>query len=272
MHASPPVVMGSWIWLVSGTGEGPPLALSLLQRGWRVRVFVVSAAAARAYPPVEGLVVQAGAIGGSLPLQGAIDRARATGCPPRWVVDATHPFAQRISNELQQACRARQVPLLRLLRPPIDPGGAQRLSGLDGLRLQPLAGRALLLAIGARQLAPALAASPGARHHARLLPSASALAEAMAAGLPPERVACLRPTPSGAIERALCRQWRIDTVLARQSGGPGEALWHRLAAELGLELLLLARPCEPAGAEALELAMLLRRLGSPADPPPLPAE
>ena len=272
MHARAPVANGSWIWLIAGTGEGPPLTQALLQRGWRVRVWVVSAAARRAYPPAEGLVVEVGALGGSGPLRRAIDQARAMGCPPCWVVDATHPFAQRISAELAEACRTCRVPLLRLLRPPLAPGRALVLSGLEALRLQPLAGRSLLLAIGARQLAPALAASPDARHHARLLPSAGALAQAMAAGLAPERVACLRPTAAGAIERALCRHWGIEVVLARQSGGAGEALWHGLADELALELLLLARPAEPAGVIALEAEALLDRLGHPSQAPPVPSE
>ena len=272
MHASTPVANGFWIWLIAGTGEGPPLAQALLQRGWRVRVWVVSAAARRAYPQPEGLVVEVGALGGPGPLLLAIDQARAMGCAPCWVVDATHPFAQRISAELAAACHTCQVPLLRLLRPPLAPGRALVLNRLEALRLCPLEGRALLLAIGARQLAPALAASPAARHHARLLPSAGALAQAMAAGLPPERVACLRPTAAGAIERALCRQWGIEAVLARQSGGAGEALWHRLADELELELLLLARPPEPAGVIALETEALLAHLGDPSCAPPVRSE
>ena len=52
MHRSSPVaapVGQDRLWLVAGTGEGPPLAAALLQRGWRVRVSVVTAAAVRAY-------------------------------------------------------------------------------------------------------------------------------------------------------------------------------------------------------------------------------
>ena len=44
--AQPPL-----IWLLGGTGDGPPLAEALLQRGWRLRVSLVTAAATRAYTP-----------------------------------------------------------------------------------------------------------------------------------------------------------------------------------------------------------------------------
>jgi precorrin-6A/cobalt-precorrin-6A reductase len=76
----------------------------------------------------------------------------------------------------------------------------------------------------------------------------------------------LRPGGDGAIERALCRHWRLTCVLARRSGGPNEALWHAIAADQGLSLLLLDRPPEPSGVRALSLGGLLEQLGWPAVP------
>jgi precorrin-6A/cobalt-precorrin-6A reductase len=101
-------------------------------------------------------------------------------------------------------------------------------------------------------------------HHGRILPLPLALQQATAAGLDPERIACLRPGGDGAIERALCRHWRLTCVLARRSGGTNEALWHAIAADQGLRLLLLDRPPEPSGVRALPLGGLLEQLGWPA--------
>ncbi|MEA5443009.1 precorrin-6A/cobalt-precorrin-6A reductase, partial [Cyanobium gracile] len=84
---------------------------------------------------------------------------------------------------------------------------------------------------------------------------------ALAAGIPAQRLAPLRPTGDGRIELALCRLWRIETVLCRRSGGANEAQWHRICAQLDLRLLLLERPPEPGQAEALPLRELLQRLG-----------
>jgi precorrin-6A/cobalt-precorrin-6A reductase len=263
MHARASQPGGNRIWLFSGTGEGPPLARTLVQRGWRLRIWVVSAAAVRAYPPMEGLELVVGALGGAPAFSQALAAAAAAGRSPTWVVDATHPFAQRISADLLQACRLHGQPLLRLQRPLLPAGRATLLAGLEELGRLPLAGRSLLLAIGARQLPTAIAHSPGARHHARILPSATALAQAMAAGLAPERVACLRPTAQGWVERALCQRWGIETVLCRQSGGAGEQLWQGLAEACGLQLLLLQRPAGPGDSQGLEGPELLRRLGQP---------
>jgi precorrin-6A/cobalt-precorrin-6A reductase len=254
---------GGLLWLISGTGEGPLLARELLARGWRLQVQVVSAAATRAYPPSERLTFSVGALGDAEAIAATMVQAALAGQGPRWVVDATHPFAVRISAALAAACRRRGQPLLRLLRPTLPAAGAVLLPALEALAQQPLQGQGLLLAIGARQLGAAVRCSPGAIHHARILPSPAALAAAMAAGLAPGRVGVLRPGGGAAIERALCRRWRIAAVLCRRSGSPSEAHWHRLAAADGLRLLLLERPPEPEGVEGLGLAALLERLGHP---------
>jgi precorrin-6A/cobalt-precorrin-6A reductase len=251
------------IWLVAGTGEGPPLALWLRERGWAVRVSVVSAAAARAYPQCGGLELMVGA------LTPEWLEAELAGAPFRWVIDASHPFASRISADLARCCAAWDQPLLRLRRPLDPPGRATLLGGLEELARAELDEKRLLLAIGARRLAESVARTPTAVHHARILPNAEALRQAMAAGLPPQRVACLRPPPDSSaaalVEEALCRRWRIEAVLARRSGGPSQTHWQRICARLGLRLLLLERPAEPAGVSELSLQELRQLLGNAAD-------
>lgn len=273
---TPPPEPPARIWLIAGTGEGPPLAACWLARGWSVRVSVVSAAAARAYAPHPRLELRIGAIGGEAgPGPAGSDPGRAVlaelhaaelrGRPFRWVIDASHPFAQRISAALAIACTAAGQPLLRLERPLPPRPEATILADLPSLAGIDLIGRRLLLAIGARRLAEARRHSPHAVHHARLLPQPRALRQAMAAGLAPARVACLRPpteaAAAAAIEAALCRRWRIEVVLCRRSGGPSETHWRRICSAMGLRLLLLERPPEPEGATLLPLAALLERVG-----------
>jgi precorrin-6A/cobalt-precorrin-6A reductase len=259
------------LWLIAGTGEGPALAERLLARGWRLRVSVVTPAAVRAYRPHPGLELRVGPLGESegeapgVAVARELRAAEESRDPFQWLLDASHPFATRISAALAEACLQRRQPLLRLLRPPLPPGRAELLRDLVDLQGRCRGGERLLLAIGARHLAAAIAASPGALHHARLLPSPQALRQALAVGLGSGRLACLRPDPaSEAIEMALCRRWRIDTVLCRQSGGDSEGRWHRISEALGLRLLLLQRPPEPAGVIGLAMPELLERVGAPA--------
>jgi len=260
---------GPRLWLIAGTGEGLALAQALRRRGWRLVVSVVSPEAALAYPGDPELSLQVGPIGGAAGIRHRLDQAQGEGDPYAAVVDASHPFARQITAALVEVWEGpgllRLPPLLRLHRPEASEVVVHRLRllpDLEALADLPLTGCRLLMAIGARQLGLAVQLSPGALHHARLLPSPAALQQGRAAGLAPERLACLRPGDSQelAVLRALLRRWRIETILCRQSGGITERLWRQLAAELNLELLLLARPPEAGALRQLGLAALIEAL------------
>lgn len=262
--APPPT---AWVWLVSGIAEGPVLARALLQRGWGVRVSVVGQAATRAYAPHPHLEL----LVGDLADDTAVEQ-QLTAAPPRWLVDATHPFAAAITARLERVCRRRGQPLLRLDRQleAASTGQVLPLRQLEALADLDLSGERLLLAIGSRQLGQAIAASNAEVHVARILDRPASLQLALAAGLSDGQLACLRPSGApqpgalepGALERALCRRWRITAVLCRAGGGRSEAVWHGVAEQLGLRLLLLQRPGGPAS-DGLPLQPLLEKLGHP---------
>ena len=134
------------------------------------------------------------------------------------------------------------------------------------LAAQRLSRHRILLAIGGRRLATAVAAARAADAEvfARVLPSIEGLRAALAVGLPADQLAVLRPLQgeaSGSIERALIRRWQITDVLCRQSGGVTEHLWRSIAMEHGLRLWLLKRPAEPLGVETVVgVQALLQRL------------
>ncbi|CAA9510183.1 MAG: Precorrin-6A reductase [uncultured Solirubrobacteraceae bacterium] len=97
------------ILLLGGTGEARALARELDEAGIRV---ISSLAGRVARPRLPVGEVRIGGFGGPEALS-------------RWlaehgiaaVVDATHPFAERISASAAAACAAAEVPLLRLERP-----------------------------------------------------------------------------------------------------------------------------------------------------------
>jgi precorrin-6A/cobalt-precorrin-6A reductase len=221
--------------------------------GWQLRVSVVSAAAARAYSPHPQLELKIGSLGTNSDLKLSLEQ-----WPCRWVIDATHPFAQKIHHQLVDICGILHQPLLRYWRPELAPGKAKLLPNLEALTNEPLEGRVLLLALGARQLGKALQYSRASEHCVRLLPSPEALKTALSLGLSAEKIACLRPHQSKwDVEAALCRQWGCQSVFIRQSGGSNEAHWHQLCEALNLQLLLLSRP-SGAGLNEFEL---LDRIG-----------
>lgn len=244
------------LWLVAGTGDGPPLAQELLARGWWLRVSVVGAAAAAAYPPHPRLELRVGPLG-----EGDALAARLAAWPCRWLIDASHPFAVRISQALDLVCAGLGQPVLRLQRPVLPEGPALVIAQLQDLAPLLTVRDDLLLAIGQRHLAEALSHSVAGRHATRLLPTPTSLATALALGFAADRIALLRPGGDGSLEGALCRRWQTTTILCRQSGSPAEVTWHRVSRDLGLRLVLLARPNCGGNTPALDRKRLLDQVG-----------
>jgi precorrin-6A/cobalt-precorrin-6A reductase len=95
--------------ILGGTAEARTLAELLVRDG----VDVISSLAGRvARPRLPVGQVRVGGFGGVNGLVAFLDGHRISA-----VVDATHPFSQRMSANAATACRAAQVPLLRLERP-----------------------------------------------------------------------------------------------------------------------------------------------------------
>jgi precorrin-6A/cobalt-precorrin-6A reductase len=70
-----------------------------------------------------------------------------------------------------------------------------------------------------------------------------ALNAALAAGFTGDRLIALRPPISAELELALWKQWQISTVVTKASGTPGgEQTKRQLAHDLGIQLMMIARP------------------------------
>jgi precorrin-6A/cobalt-precorrin-6A reductase len=221
----------SRVLILGGTAEARELAAALDDAGVRV---ISSLAGRVADPRLPRGDVRIGGFGGPQALA-------------RWlagediaaVVDATHPFAERISASSEQACPAAGVPLLRLERPPWSarPGDDwHRVAGLDdAAALAPRLGRRALLTTG-RQGLGAFARTRGVWFLVRCV-------DPPAAPLPPEHELLLDRGPyTLAAELALVDRHRIDLVITKDSGGALTAAKLDAARERGLPAIVVDRP------------------------------
>lgn len=111
------------VLLLGGTGEARELAARL-----HPDVDVISSLAGRVPDPaLPAGPVRVGGFGGVRGLRDWIVAHRVDA-----VVDATHPFAARITANAAQACSELGVAHLVLSRPPWDPGTARLVPGDDG--------------------------------------------------------------------------------------------------------------------------------------------
>ncbi len=234
------------LWILSGTGDGPPLVKALLTKGWKISVSVVSEQASLAYSQMPLNSLWIGALEGANDIRRVLENAQEIHDGFDWVVDATHPFAQIISSNLQSVCVDEDQPLLRFERHCETIPEASLIKKFEDLINFKLTGQRILFAIGSRALPKALkiARLSGAIAFARVMPTVDGLVQGLSADLPPDHLAVLKPIKSevGGIEEALCRKWGITGVVARESGGPTQDTWQRITQQQGLDLWLISRP------------------------------
>ncbi|WP_262403715.1 cobalt-precorrin-6A reductase [Actinomadura sp. CNU-125] len=158
------------------------------------------------------------------------------------VVDATHPFAARMSGNAVRACEAAGVPLLVLRRPGWSPG-----AGDDWRRVPSLAaaaadlpGERVFLTTGRT----GLAAFTGDDRRRFVVRSVDPPGPPM----PPRTTIVLARGPfTVADETALMREHRIDVLVTKDSGGAMTAAKLTAARDLGVPVVLVDRPPVPAG-------------------------
>ena len=226
----------STVLILGGTGEARQLAARL--HGDNLRV--ISSLAGRVSRPA--LPVGEVRIGGFGGLAGLADYLRAAGVDA--VVDATHPFAARISASAAQAAALTNVPLLRLQRPGWrehpDADHWTWVSDVEAAREAAEAARRPFLTTG-RQSLPAFWPWADRAVVARVVdPPGLAL---------PQRWTLLlaRGPYERAAERALMEEHRVDWLLTKDSGGDLTAAKLDAAADLRLPVVVIERPAPPPG-------------------------
>jgi precorrin-6A/cobalt-precorrin-6A reductase len=229
------------ILLLSGTSEGPPLARALLAAGFQVRATVTREEARENLfgPLLRDVLVEArGFTEESLTTFLAQEEADL-------VLDATHPFAVRITRIAHDVCLRMGVPYVRYERPDWEPPPGTRLvnSFAEAAALLSSLGTRVLLTIGAKQLKYFAALQSRLHLVARILPSVLSLQQALAAGFTPDRILCLRPPFSREFNRAILREHRIEVMVTKASGREGGVEEKVSAAsDLGVAVVMIRRP------------------------------
>ena len=223
------------VLVLGGTSEARALAAELVgQPGLRV----ISSLAGRVRDPVRPAgEVRIGGFGGAA---GLADWARAEGVDA--VVDATHPFAEKISAHAVAACAQAGLPLLRLARPgwQAQEGDDWRYAATltDAAAMLPALGTRVFLTTG-RQGLPIFADLDTLWFLIRCVDSPHgpmpANCEVLLARGPYERDA----------ELALMRRFAINVLVAKDSGGSLTAGKLAAARDLGIPVVMVRRP-DPA--------------------------
>lgn len=214
-----------------------------------------------ARPAAQALPLRQGGFGGP---EGLAAHIRAGGFSH--VVDATHPFAARISANAVAACAAAGAPLLALTRAPWAPVQEDRWIHVPDIAgaahaLAQMAPRRVLLAVGRMHLDAFAAAAPRHFHLLRLVD-----APRTPPRFPDHHVVVARGPFEADGDAALLRAHRIDLVVSKNSGGGGAFAKIEAARRLGLPVLMIDRPEIPKRAETHAVSAVMEWLGHAASP------
>lgn len=230
------------LWLIGGTSESAQIAEAIASAQLPCTITVTTEAAIALYPQTPLLKVLVGRI--NLSEAGSFFSQQQIVA----VLDASHPYAVEISQGAIAAAIQRQIPYLRYERSSINsPTPEDTVIELDSFKTllasDYLHQQRVLLTVGYKALPRFQPWQERATLFARLLPTVSSLEVALSAGFTPERMIALRPPVSAELEKALWRQWQISLVVTKASGqAGGEDVKRTVAAELGILLIVIARP------------------------------
>jgi precorrin-6A/cobalt-precorrin-6A reductase len=164
------------------------------------------------------------------------------------VLDATHPFAHRISAKAMQAAARANIVYVRYERPPsalsAESEGIIVVPDIEvAARVCLQRGTRIFLTTGAKTLPSFREVIAHKLVMARILPAVASLTQALEAGLAPAQILAWRGPFSQALECAVLREYHFDLLVTKESGAAG-GLEAKLAAaaEVHVPAVVVSRP------------------------------
>lgn len=238
------------VLLLGGTTEGFELAAGLSARPG---LTVISSLAGRvSNPRLPAGRVRTGGFGGVAGLEAYL-RDEAIDV----VVDATHPYAAKISGNAELACRSAALPLIAMERPPWEMRADDRWRPVPDMQAAASAadrpGNRVLLSIGRQELGP-FCGCDMAWFLVRAI-------DAPSTGLPPHAELMLRRGPFDlADELQVIREHRINLIVSKNSGGAATYAKIEAARELGVPVVMVARPSKHSVPTVSRISDVLQKL------------
>ncbi|MCR5654833.1 MAG: precorrin-6A reductase [Lachnospiraceae bacterium] len=236
--------MADTILIFGGTSEGRELA-EAYQNGWDCHVYVATKTGAE-YLDETAVSVHVGR------LTEADMETEFWRLTPRFVLDATHPYATEVSANIKEACGICGVSYVRVLRDALEEAGdleVENATEAAAVLCERFLDVPVLLTTGSKELtffSRLIRENPEV--YARILPGEENEAVALNAGLTKERIVTGIGPFSEEENRALLRTYGIKVLVTKESGARGGYAQKLTAAKKeGALSLVIRRPKEDKG-------------------------
>lgn len=245
------------IFVFSGTTEGKLICRFLAAHHVPVEVFVATDYGEEVMEPLSGVTIHTGRL--TIPEMAAYLDTDAL------VIDATHPYASVVTQNIRAACAETGAEYLRLVRPAQAADSVVTVPDTQAAVhwLTEHAGK-VLLTTGSKELdLYTVIPRYQERLFPRVLPTADVIAKCTALGFSGASILAMQGPFSHEMNVALLKKTGAEILVTKdtgKSGGFAEKL--SAAKEVGATVLMIARPLEEEGRSMDEMkAYLAARLG-----------
>lgn len=187
--------------------------------------------------PYSDLHVRAGAMNANQ-MQDWLKAAKV-----KFVVDATHPYAEEVSANIRIACKALALPMARFERPELEVRGMEKFPDYKACiaTLQKTTGR-ILLTTGSNHLHDFAEKLDVTRLVVRVLPKSEVLKKCEALGLKANQVIAMQGPFSKAMNRSILEDYQIKTLVTKETGRVGGLMEKTEAArEMNIKVYCIQR-------------------------------
>lgn len=225
--------------IFAGTSEGRTLCTKLSQAGIQATVCVATEYGREVLPSMPGIAVHTG----RMTAAEMTDFLQQT----RLVVDATHPYAVEVSQNIRQACETDNCRYIRLLRPKTQVKDVIHVaSATEAAAYLAQTEGNVLLTVGSKELHCFTTISDYAeRLWPRVLPAAASMEICQKLGFPAAHTILMQGPFSEELNIALLHTCKAKWLVTKDTGAAG-GLPEKLAAakQCGCQVILIDRPQE----------------------------
>ncbi|MGN0107058.1 MAG: precorrin-6A reductase [Hominilimicola sp.] len=169
------------------------------------------------------------------------------------VVDATHPYADKVTENIKKSCRVKYI---RVAREDIDADGKNFKNVRQAVDYLADTNGNILITTGSKEIAEFAPIKD--RAFARVLPSQESLRLCLDAGFEPKRIICMQGPFSKEFNSALLRELDIKYLVTKRTGKSGGFPEKVEAAkENGVECVIIERPVIEDGVTVTEAENLI---------------
>ncbi len=230
------------ILVLSGTEEGKEIVRRLHDEGINLLTTVATEYGKKMFGQ---LGLEAVCLQGRLDTNGFSRLIKEKGIDT--VVDATHPYAIEVSQNAMDACKKTNVRYLRFERQemaiPTHPLIHKVRTMAEAVDKSRTLGKRIFLTTGISSVARFVVLKEEKELYVRILPIPEHIALCLDMGIPPTNIIAMHGPFSEDLNRAMFRQYQINTIVTKDSGEVGGVLEKINAARNeGIDTIVIERP------------------------------